>query len=238
MLAWAIALTLVVSRLEVQAQSSKVFTNVATNSAAPAGPGPVHGIAAPLSGMLYFGFDAGVAFQHDIKLSDTAGDSETVAFDPGFRMDCAVGYNFTTNWAAEFAFGFIANQVQYSYALGTDYSVVDLFQFPLMVNVIYARPLGKRCSVYAGGGIGVVFAFYENQYCYTTPTASTFGYQGMAGIKFALNTQWDIGVGYKFLGTTGYDVGSGVSYDGSTRTEYKSDGNMTQSIQLTITCRF
>ena len=84
----------------------------------------------------------------------------------------------------------------------------------------------------------MVFAFYEDEYYYTTPTASAFGYQGMAGIKFALNNQWDIGVGYKFLGTTGYDVGSGVSYDGSTRTEYKSDGNMTRSILLTFTCRY
>ena len=108
----------------------------------------------------------------------------------------------------------------------------------MLINVIYSRPIGQRWSAYVGGGVGGVFSTYANGYGYSTPTASAFGFQGMVGFKYALSKNWDMGIGYKLLGTTGYDVGSGVAYDGSTPTDYKSDGNLTQSVLLTFAFKY
>ena len=86
--------------------------------------------------------------------------------------------------------------------------------------------------------MGGVFSHYEDEYGDSTSSASAFGYQGMAGLKLAVSERWTLGVGYKFLGTTGYNVGSGVAYDGYTPTEYKSSGNQTHSILVTLACNF
>ena len=198
--------------------------------------------AGPLEGKIYVRFDGGVALQQDITLSDSVGDSEKVSFDPGARLDTQFGYSFTENWAAELEFGFIVSPVKSSCALGTDYMNVDLVELPLLVNVIYTQPLGRHFSIYAGGGIGGVLSDYNNDYGGTTETASAFAYQGLAGIKYLINDRWELGIGYKFLGTTGYDVGSGIAWDENKHywvpTEFHSDGNVTHSILVTLTCRF
>lgn len=237
-LSGAIALAMVIMPVALPAQTA---TSTAIDSPEHGMTGstvPGHDYATPPSGKLYLGFDAGVALQQNITLSDSVGDSEQVAFDPGARLDVQLGCNFATNWAAELELGLIISPVKYSYALGTDYMGVDLVQLPVMVNLIYSRPIGRHFSVYAGGGVGGVFSHYEDEYGDTTPSATAFGYQGMAGVKCALNQKWVLGVGYKILGTTGYDVGSGVAYNGITPTEYTSNGNVIQSILLTLACKF
>jgi opacity protein-like surface antigen len=234
----AIALAMLNMPMALPAQTSTTTVIDSPTYGMPGGTVPGHDSTMPLGGKLYFGFDAGVALQQNITLSDSVGDSEQVAFDPGARLDMQLGYNFATNWAVEWELGLIISPVKYSYALGTDYMGVDLIQMPVMVNLIYSRPLGRHFSVYVGGGAGGVFSHYQDEYGDTTPSASAFGYQGMAGIRYALNPKCDLGVGCKILGTTGYDVASGVAYDGSTPAEYKSSGNVIQSILVTLNCKF
>lgn len=134
--------------------------------------------------------------------------------------------------------GFLVNQVQSSYALGTDYWNVQFYQMPLMANVIYSRELGQHWSIYAGTGVGPVFSYYENDWWDTTPSATSFGCQAMVGLKYRFNELFEMGLGYRFLGTTGYTVGNGVAYDGYTPTDYHSDGNLSHSIMLNFTWRF
>ena len=234
----AIALAMVNWPMALPAQTATSATIDSPNRDMTGSTVPGHDYAPALGGKVYFGFDAGVAWQQSITLSDSVGDSEQVAFDPGARLDVQLGCNFTTNLAAELELGLIISPVQSSYALGTDYMGVDLVQLPVLVNVIYSQPLGPRCSVYVGGGAGGIFSHYEDEYGDTTPTASAFAYQGLAGFKYAFNQKWDLGVAYKLLGTTGYDVGSGVAYNGITPTEYTSNGNLVQSILFTLSCKF
>jgi len=234
----AIALAMLNMPVALQAQTSTPTVFDSPTSSPAGSTGPEHDNATPLGGKVYFGFDAGAALQQNITLSDTVGDSEQVAFDPGVSLDVQAGYNLTKNWAAELELGLVISPVQYSYALGTDCMGVDLVQLPVMVNLVYSQPLGKNCSVYLGVGAGGVFSHYEDVYGDTTPSASAFGYQGMAGFKYSINQKWDLGVGYKCLGTTSYDVGSGVAYNGYTPTEYKSSGNVVQSILVTLNCKF
>jgi opacity protein-like surface antigen len=234
----AVALALANLGSNLQAQPSLPAGYDAPHSGTPAGTMPGRYYVTPLSGKWYLGFDAGVALQQDITLSDSVGDSDTVTFDPGATLDCEMGYNFTPNWAAELEIGLIANPVALSYALGTDFMSVDYTELPVMVNVIYTRPLGHHFSAYVGGGLGGVSSDYSNEFGGTTPSDSVFAFQGMAGVKYAVNERWNVGIAYKFLGTTGHDVGPGVAYDGITPTEYKSDGTMTHSFLLALTGKF
>ncbi len=206
-------------------------------SGAPTGTMPGRYYATPLSGKVYLSFDLGPAWQQDITMSDPIGDSEKVTFDPGARLDFDFGYNFTKNWAAELEIGLIVNQVKNSFFLGTDFMEVDWVELPIMVNVIYTQPLGRHFSAYVGGGIGGVFSDYSNEFGGTTASDTTFGFQGLAGIKYAINDRWDIGVAYKFLGTTDHDVGPGFDSNGNP-TEFESDGTMTHSVLMALTFKF
>lgn len=237
-LAGVVGLALAHSAPCLQAQPSWPAHDDASYSSTPTGTVPGRYDATPLSGKAYLSLDAGVALQQDIAMSDTIGDRETVMFDPGARLDCQLGYNFTRNWAAELEIGLAVNQVKNSFFLGTDFMEVDLVEFPIMVNVIYTQPLGRHFSAYLGGGIGGVFSDYNiNEFGGTTASDTTFGFQGMAGVKYAINDRWDIGVAYKFLGTTDHDVGPGLDSNGNA-TEFKSGGTMTHSILAALTCKF
>lgn len=200
-------------------------------------PGSVY--VSPFNDKLYLGFDAGVALQEDATISDSIGDSEKIAFSPGARLDMTLGWQFTTNFAAEFELGFIANEVSHSQVLGTDFSSVTYLQLPMLVNGIYSFPLTKFRTflAYVGAGAGGVFSKYMNDYGDETPGDSAFAFQGMAGIKWAVSQRCDLGVGYKFLGSTGHDLGSGWDSNGDP-TAFTSDGTMTHSILATLTVRF
>ena len=236
-LAGVTALALANSVSSLQAQSSLPARYDAPDSSASVGILPDRYYLPPPTGKVYLSFDLGAALQQDITLSDTIGDSENITFDPGARLDCELGYNFTTNWAAELEIGLIINQVKNSVILGTDFMDVDLVELPVMVNVIYTQPLGHHFSACLGGGIGGVFSDYNNEFGGTTESDSTFGFQGLAGIKYVINDRWDLGITYKFLGTTEHDVGPGWDSNGNA-TEFKSDGTMTHSILVALTCKF
>ena len=220
----------------LHAQSSMPANYYAPYSGAPTTvtPGRYY---SPLTGKVYFGFDAGAAFQQDINLYDSIGDNEKIAFGTGVRLDGQLGYNITPRWAAEFEFGLIINEVKQSAMLGTDFMNVDLVEVPIMLNVIYTQPLGDHFSAYLGGGVGAVFSDYETDYGGTTEGDTTFGYQGLAGFKYIINERWDLGVTYKFLGTTQHDVGPGFDSNGNS-TEFKSNGTMTHAVLLALTWRF
>jgi opacity protein-like surface antigen len=186
----------------------------------------------------YLGFDAGVAFQRNITISDSVGDKDHVTFNPGARLDMEVGYDFTKHWAVELEMGLTVNEVQHSVVLGTASDNWNLVELPVLVNVIYNMPIGDHWTAYVGGGAGGIFSNYQDEFGNATSTDSAFAYQGEAGIKYVINDKWDVGIGYKFLGTTEHDVGSGIAFNGTTPTEYKSDGTMIQSILATCTFKF
>lgn len=237
-LASTVTLALAQSAMNLHAQSYD-YRYDSPYPVAPTRPfsGPYY--ATTLNDKLYLGFDAGLALQQDITISDSIGDSDEVTFDPGVRLDMMLGYKFTGNWAAEVELGLIANDVSRSYALGTDFMSVTYIQFPVLVNGIYTLPLNKSksCSAYVGAGVGGIFSKYSNEFGGETPGDSAFAFQGMVGIKYAINQRWDFGIAYKFLGTTGHDIGPGWDSN-SNPTEYKSDGTMTHSILATLTCKF
>ena len=237
LLAGAVTAALAYPMFSLRAQSMVPAYYDPQYSRAPGGWAPGGYYLAPPTGKIYMSFDLGAALQQDITMKDSIGDRETVTFDPGVRLDFDFGYNFTKHWAGELEIGLAVNQVKSSYFLGTDFMNVDLVELPIMVNVIYTQPLGRHFSAYIGGGLGGVISDYNNEFGGTTESDTTFGFQGLAGIKYVINDRWDLGVTYKFLGTTDHDVGSGYDSNGNS-TEFTSDGTMTHSILVAITCKF
>ncbi len=97
---------------------------------------------------------------------------------------------------------------------------------PLHVSTL--RPAKLRG--YIGGGIGGVYGIFTGNgtslFGFTSDL--TFGYQGIAGIQYAVSDRCDLGVSYKFLGTTEHDLGSGVAMDGT----------LTHSFMAALTIKF
>ncbi len=207
-------------------------------AAAASSPPANHDYYADLDREVYLAFDGGAAKQQGITLSDLQGDREKIHFDTGVRMDLALGHNITKNWAMELEMGLMANTVNYSYTLGTDYGSQSLVQMPLLLNVVFTQPLGSRCAVYVGAGGGGIFSQYADAYGDSTPSAAAWAYQAQAGLRVQLSEHWTMGLGYKLLGTSSYSIGSGVSYDYSSPTEWRSSGNLSQAVLLTFTCTF
>jgi opacity protein-like surface antigen len=177
---------------------------------------------------MYVVIDGGAAFQQNVTLTESQLGSGKVSYNTGPRLDMQIGLNLCTNWAAEFEMGLIISPVSDSWNTDSSFNNTALLQAPLLLNLVYKRPLGNGWSAYVGAGGGAVLNQYENIFGATTPVRAAAAYQGMAGIKYAFNKDWEIGLGYKILGTTDYDVESGV----------RSTGNLCQSVLLTFTGHF
>jgi len=94
------------------------------------------------AGKSYLSFDIGVALQSDLQVKQVGGNSLNgvdLQFDTGLRFDIASGYHFTERFGAELSVGYVFNSVDGVTGVappgfGVD---ADLFQVPVMVNLIY-----------------------------------------------------------------------------------------------------
>ena len=191
----------------------------------------------------YLGFDVGVALQQEVNARDNSGaDAGKVKFDPGIRGDVVFGYNFCDSFAAELEVGVLANSI--SSISGNQLSdfgaSADLYQIPLLVNAVYRLPLKGPLTAYVGVGVGGaatilqgnnVPLFNFNPNSSYSDVDYTFAYQAMAGLKYAINRNIDLGIAYKFIGTTDHQwTDNGVVFS--------SDGTMAHTILATFTWKF
>jgi opacity protein-like surface antigen len=155
--------------------------------------------------------------QQDLTLKDTGGAKMT--FDPGVRFDVSLGYHLTKALAADFQTGFIYNSVDR--IAGTSLSDIgasaDFYQIPLLLGLSYTVPIHGPIKGFLGAGLGGVISRFSGNSSggNIDHTDFTFGYQGVAGIKYEFNDRMDVGLAYKFLGTTDHDFGSGTKSDGT-----------------------
>jgi opacity protein-like surface antigen len=179
----------------------------------------------------YFEIDLGPAWQSDITLRDSAGTRAITSFDTGFRLDFKGGVACGENWAFELETGVIYNAVDKIDGASLDPGDrLEFAEIPLLLNVIYKLPFRGPLTAYVGAGVGgVVGTYYAESSGFSSYTSDlTFGYQAMAGVRYALNDRWDIGVAYKFLGTSEHEWDADV----------KSNGTRTHSVLATVSYRF
>jgi len=184
---------------------------------------------------LYAGvsFEGGISLVEDGSVHDGSQDPAKVSFDPGVRLDLRVGGNFTNRFGLDVDLGLIYNQMKVN-PLSMESGTLDFYQIPMMLEVTYNLPHFGGFSAYLGGGIGAVYGIFTGSGTGLLGFDSdlTFGYQAIAGLKYALSERWEIGVVYRFLGTTEHELDSGFG------SVVKMDGTLTHSLLATISFKF
>jgi opacity protein-like surface antigen len=194
----------------------------------------------------YFDTGLGAAFQQDASIHASAfGNSGNVEFDPGIRADLHFGYNITRCFAAEIESGVIWNNIKNFQTPGGDnkastlgYSA-ELYEVPVLANFIY-RPLHGAFQPYIGVGCGGTAGIFdsENVPLYSNANSGrfnandwTFAYQAELGLKYAITSSIQLGLGYEFLGTTSHDwTDNGYTL--------KTGGTMTHAVVASFTWEF
>ncbi len=156
-------------------------------------------------------------------------------FDPGVRVDVAVGHRFSEALAVELEAGFAENAVNEAKFTGTMNGVgydqkfsinnVNLWQVPVLVNGIYTFNVSPKLKPFVGAGAGGIYTLVETKG--SSRDDFTFAYQGQAGVDYLFTDTLSLGLTYKFLGTLDHDFG-GV----------RTEPIYTHSILAALTLRF
>jgi OOP family OmpA-OmpF porin len=151
---------------------------------------------------LYLGGAGGGTWVQDLDLKD--GGSEKIDDDTGWAAVGTLGYRFTSNIRAELEGGF-----RRSDADSGGNNDGDLDTWDVMANALYDFDLGGRLSPYVGVGVGGVNVNVDSSAI--DDSAWAFGYQGIAGVSYALTDRMDAFADYRYLATAGLDLDSGNS---------------------------
>jgi opacity protein-like surface antigen len=167
---------------------------------------PGYGGAEPgQPGDIYFNAELGGVLQQDLIVRNAG---QKVPFDPGIGGNISVGVDITDALSVELQTGASASDINTSgsTALAFAGNNADIYQIPLLANVIFKAPLPGGLMPYVGAGFGGAVTELEvyQHHFYQSDTDITPAYQAMAGVKFALNRHTQLGVGYRFLGTTAH----------------------------------
>ena len=135
----------------------------------------------------------------DVGASFITGLPSGFDADPGIRFSIVPGYRIYNDdifsVSLEFETGMVWNSINNS-ARG------DLYQVPFLAGFEYAFHTGSIVEPYigvAGGGVYTDFDMYSR---FDSGQSSVNGaVQAMAGIRFKLSDNAEIGAGYKFLAT-------------------------------------
>ncbi len=151
----------------------------------------------------YISGQVGGELMQGLSIKNAGGAKNDV--DPGFRASVSIGADLSDYVAAEFETGVLGNQLDTSSSQPLS-AIADrayLYQVPLLANLIFKAPLGNGLTPYIGGGAGGMAStlYLRSGHDWASDTDLNFAYQAMTGIKFALNRNMEIGLGYKFLAT-------------------------------------
>ncbi len=174
----------------------------------------------------YIDGQVGAAFLQDVTIKNSGGAK--ASFNTGVRADVVLGYNLSDCFAVEFNTGAIWNSVD-----NVSGANINLYQIPFLGNLVYKTPVWNGFSGYIGAGAGGEAALFSVNASGQSASDNdfTFAYQGLAGVKYAICKNADIGVGYKFLGTLDHHwtiAGQGLS----------TEALYTHSIMATLTFKF
>lgn len=189
------------------------------------------------------------ALENELVIPDaqvTAGAprlDDQAEFDPGWRAGLLGGYRLSEKVAVELEAGVLRHPVdkwlgvkpgqtaqiplqtpEGSITLGWPENL-ELYQVPVLANLLFEPRVRSEWTPYAGAGVGVVFAIFnvdgfDAQGSATTPSGTVqverhwpgqtdtdiaLAYQAMLGVRYLLGDREYLGVSYRFLGTTGHE---------------------------------
>ena len=156
-------------------------------------------------GDIYFNADLGGVLQQDLIIRNAG---QKVSFDPGIGGNVSLGFDITDALAVELQTGASTSTIDTggSQALAFAGNNADIYQIPLLANVIFKAPIPGGLTPYVGAGFGGAITELEvyQRHFYASDTDITPAYQALAGVRFTLNRHTEMGVGYRFLATTAH----------------------------------
>jgi opacity protein-like surface antigen len=171
----------------------------------------------------YCRFELGPSVFQDGRLTQFGGPaSSTVEYDVGFAGSAAFGYAFNPYLAADFEFGGIGTQIHSvsGYYLSDTY----MDNLPFMANFTLSFPIRRTILVpYLGGGVGGSLTIFstdgfwnESVVVFGDDSEFVFAWQAFAGLRFQLNKQMSLGIGYKYFATqdSSFSFPPGYPYTG------------------------
>jgi OOP family OmpA-OmpF porin len=154
----------------------------------------------------YVGIDAGILMPDDTIFEYDSDDVFGVEYKNGFDLDIVAGYDF----------GFVRAEGELAWKRASLDNFFDEDEEEgadgdtdvrsIMLNVL--GDVGNdRFSFYAGGGVGFarVRHTFEDGSDEDRLKDSGFAWQGIAGVRFAMNEIIDIGLKYRYFDTGDYD---------------------------------
>ena len=185
-------------------------------------------------------YDLGANVIQDAKIEsffDQPLSDNKIKFDPGFRAGIGLGTELTRRIAVEAEGGFHYNNIKS--VSGSTSGLGDLYQFPVLGNLVLQFPNPTKIVPVIGGGAGAVFSIIDAQdislgaarFSSQEETWS-FAYQGYAGFYYDFKPEMGLGVTYHYLNN------NGPSWKTSTGSTVKVDRLVSHSLSLTFHFRF
>lgn len=214
------------------------------------------GLSAGNARGLYLAGEGGVSLLEDVDVEQVFGGpvpGTGLEFDTGLRVGLKTGYEFCDWFAAELEVAFTYNSVRDVTSPGVMFTTKDaaLYQLPVMANGVFQYRNSSRWTPYAGFGVGAVVSVLRiddisgvdadgELYLDGADVAVRFGYQVMAGVRFAISQRAELAVGYKFLAVRGaqYSGFDGGADGMEGETGIKLDGTHSHSFLATFSWSF
>ena len=157
------------------------------------------------AGDFYFNAELGGVLQQDLIIRSVG---QKVPFDPGIGGNINFGFDITDALAVELQTGANSSGINTTGSAAPVFAgySADMYQVPVLGNVIFRAPLPGGLTPYVGAGFGGVSSTLETRRhgYYRSDSDFTPAYQALAGLKVALARNIELGVGYRFLGTTAH----------------------------------
>jgi opacity protein-like surface antigen len=151
----------------------------------------------------------GPAFTQNGRITEFTGFAagNKISYHTGLAFDGAIGWAFNPWIAAELETGIIANEI--SHVQGFSLHDTFLYNVPMMANVTLKYHIPRTIvTPYVGAGVGGSVTGFDTDY-FSNGDVSVFGsgsdlvfaYQFYAGVRFAINEQMSVAIGYKYFAT-------------------------------------
>jgi len=172
----------------------------------PPPPGPYF---APAAGP-YFRFGLGPSFFENGQLTSFGVPTSIgMQYNTGFASGAAVGYAFNQYIATEFELGFVGAEINNVQTPNFFSANSYIYNVPFLVNIRLSNPIPRSIvTPYIGAGVGgSVVDFntdgfgYNFSAVYGDESDTVFAWQAFAGLRFQLNPNMSLGIGYKYFAT-------------------------------------
>jgi opacity protein-like surface antigen len=162
----------------------------------------------------YFRASAGPTFSQDSELKEfsvfgSSQPSAPISYDVGYTFNAAFGFAINRYVGFDFDTGYVWARVDNMPGYFSNGS--SMANVPFLVNLNLSLPIPHTIIVpYIGGGGGGSVSIFDahdltniSSGAFVDGTASTtvFAYQAFAGVRFMVNPNFSLGVGYQFFAT-------------------------------------